>query len=172
MKKHMKKGFITILLILILIILSNQRIFAKNNQNSFQKVEYSEDFKKWLELSEEEKKNTMQPRMYDVLNTNINSTNPLNKLKSIKASVEPRYSLKDVIPNNLKIRNQQETNSCWAFAALSCLETNLALADYKSGMNQSKVYDFSERHMEYATSKNFKDGKINNEGYNRIVGEG
>ena len=59
MKKHMKKGFITILLILILIILSNQRIFAKNNQNSFQKVEYSEDFKKWLELSEEEKKNTM-----------------------------------------------------------------------------------------------------------------
>lgn len=172
MKKHMKKGFITILLILILIILSNQRIFAKNNQNSFQKVEYSEDFKKWLELSEEEKKNTMQPRMYDVLNTNINSTNPLNKLKSIKASVEPRYSLKDVIPNNLTIRNQQETNSCWAFAALSCLETNLALADYKSGMNQSKVYDFSERHMEYATSKNFKDGKINNEGYNRIVGEG
>ena len=59
----------------------------------------------------------------------------------LKSSLNAQYSLKSVIANNLVIKNQQQTNSCWAFAALSSLETNLALADYKKG-NTSKVYDF------------------------------
>lgn len=55
----------------MLILLANQKVFATNVANLFQKEEYTEDFEKWLELSDEEKKNTIMPRMYDVLSTNI-----------------------------------------------------------------------------------------------------
>lgn len=88
------------------------------------------------------------------------------------SSVNSRFSLKDVIPTNLAIRNQQQTNSCWAFAALSSLETNLALSNYRNGTNTSKVYDYSERHMEYATTKTFANNETNPIGYNRVVGSG
>lgn len=79
------------------------------------------------------------------------------------SSLNSRYSLKDIISTNLTIRNQQQTNSCWAFAALS---------NYRNSTNTSKVYDFSERHMEYATSKTFANNEVNPIGYNRIVGSG
>lgn len=46
------------------------------------------------------------------------------------------------------------------------------MADYKSGINLSKVYDYSERHMEYATSNTFSNGVTNPNGYNRKVGSG
>lgn len=171
--KKLKKVFnIITLLIIILIILLGSKVFASNDANSIQKLEYTEDFKKWLELSDEEKKNTIMPRMYEVEYTNNVSKNPLYVAKMLKASSNSRYSLKDVIPANLVIKNQQQTNSCWAFATLSSLETNLALSNYKNGINLSKIYDFSERHMEYATSKTFANDIENKIGYNRQVGSG
>lgn len=171
--KKLKKVFnIITLLVIILIILLGSKVFASNDANSIQKLEYTEDFKKWLELSDEEKKNTIMPRMYEVEYTNSVSKNPLYIAKMLKASINSRYSLKDVIPANIVIRNQQQTNSCWAFATLSSLETNLALSNYKKGINLSKIYDFSERHMEYATSKTFANNVENKSGYNRQVGSG
>lgn len=172
MKKLKKAISITILVFLILIILSNQKVFAINNVNILEREEYTEDFKKWLELSEEEKQNVIMPNPYKIENTNIISKNPLYIAKMLKASMSSRYSLKDVIPANVVIKNQQQTNSCWAFATLSSLETNLAISNYKKGINLSKVYDFSERHMEYATSKTFANDVENTNGYNRQVGSG
>lgn len=172
MKKLKKSVIVITLLVIILILLAYQKVFASNTINLFQKTEYTEDFKKWLELSEEEKKHVMMPRMYAIENTNIVSKNPLYKARMLKASMTSRYSLKDIIPSNVVIRNQQQTNSCWAFATLSSLETNLALANYKKGINLSKIYDFSERHMEYATSKIFANNIENKIGYNRKVGSG
>ena len=172
MKKLKKAVKIITLLVFMLILLANQRVFATNVANLFQKEEYSEDFQKWLELSDEEKKNTMMPRMYEIENTEIVSKNPLYIARMLKASINSRYSLRDVIPANVVIRNQQQTNSCWAFATLSSLETNLALSNYKKGINLSKIYDFSERHMEYATSKTFANNVENKSGYNRQVGSG
>lgn len=152
---------------IILTICTSTRIFAKNEE-----IEYSEDFKQWLELSDEEKQKVMMPRMYDVPYTYIDSKNPLLNARLLKASINTRYSLKDVIPANLVIKNQMQTNSCWAFAALSTLETNLALSNYKRGVQLSKIYDFSERHMEYATTRTFQNDKINKYGYTRNVGDG
>lgn len=169
--KKQNKSLIIILLVLILISISSQKIYASNT-NLFQKTEYSEEFKKWLELSDEEKENSIIPRMYEIENTKSVSKNPLNIARMLKASNSTRYSLKNIIPANLAIKNQQQTNSCWAFAALSSLETNLALSNYKSGNNLSKIYDFSERHMEYATSKTFNNNAENKIGYNRKVGSG
>ena len=171
--KKLKKIFILFIsLIFILILLMNQKVFA--DIDSINKMEYSEEFKRWLELSDEEKENTIQPRMYDLQPTTFVSKNPLYKIRLLGASINKTYSLKNIIPSNLIIRDQMNTNSCWAFAVLSSLETNLALTNYKKTNTDlnSKVYDFSERHMEYATSKTFKDGVQNKIGYNREVGNG
>lgn len=171
MKKIIKK--ITIILMLFwLILLANSQIFATNTTNILTSMEYSEDYKKWLELSEEEKNTVLMPRMYEVPYSKIEYSNPLYNVKMLRANINSKYSLKDVIPNNLAIRDQQQTGSCWAFARLSSLETNLALSNYKAGVNLTKIYDFSERHMEYATSRYFLNETENPNGFNRNVGDG
>ena len=170
---NFKKIFITIIFMLILLLIfANAKTFANNSSDLLKPVEYSEDYKKWLELSDEEKKNVLMPRMYDVPYVNTSTTNPLLKAQVLKATSVSEYNLKDIIPNNLAIRNQMATDSCWTFAGLSSLETNLALSNYKRGVNLSKVYDFSERHLEYSTSRYFLNDVENPLGYNRSVGDG
>lgn len=172
MNKLKRICIISMLLVFILISLLNVKIFAIDNENVLQQEEYSEEFKRWLELPEEEREKIMMPRPYEIRNTNVRYRSPLYMAKMVKASMNGRYSLKDQIPANLVIKNQKSTNSCWTFATASALETNLAIANLKKGTNLSKVYDFSERHIEYFTSKTFSNGEINVHGYNREVGDG
>lgn len=167
--KKLKK--ISIILVILISFLIAPKVFAKSNNDEIRKVEYSEDFKRWLKLSDEEKNKTIQPRMYDVIITDFNAKNVFYKVRLLGAKSNSKYNLKNIIPENLLTKDQQQTNSCWTFAALTSLETNLALSDYKQG-TKSKTYDFSERHMEYATSKIFKNNETNEGGYNRTVGEG
>ena len=159
---------------MVLTLLTNV-VYASNNDssNTFKKVEYSEEFKKWLELSDEEKSKVLMPKVYDdIITTNETKNNLLGRLKlfglgaNSSTSFESRFSLKDIIPENLKIKNQQQTHFCWAFAGISSLETNLALNDYKNNIATPKVYDYSERHVVYSNIKTFKDGTINENGYN------
>lgn len=170
--KKIIKGVTIILLSFVLILLTHQEVFASDIANSLTTMEYSEEFKEWLKLSEEEKQKVMMPRIYNFKNSKVEYKNPLYLTRMLGSRANSSYSLKDVIPTNLAIRNQQQTNSCWAFAALSSLETNLALSNYRNEVNTSKIYDFSERHMEYATSKTFLNNVENPKGYNRNVGDG
>lgn len=170
--KKIIKNITIILSLFILILLASQKVFASNIANSLSKMEYSEEYKNWLKLSDEEKQKVIMPSPYNFKNSKTEYKNPLYYARMLGSSLNPRYSLKDTIPKNLIIKNQQLTNSCWAFASISSLETNLALSNYKNGINISKVYDFSERHMEYSTSKTFADGVQNPIGYNRNVGDG
>lgn len=172
MKKQQKKLILIMLIFFISLLFLNPISFANDVDNFLQPVEYSDDFKEWLQLSDEEKSKVIMPRMYDIDYTKKNSKNLLTLIRSARASLDSRFSLKDLIPKNLVIRDQQQTNLCWAIATLSSLETNLALSNYKQGINLSKVYDFSERHMEYATTREFADGAINEKGYNRKIGSG
>lgn len=160
-----------LLLLFTFSLLTSQNAIA-SNAGLFQRDEYSEEFKEWRQLPEEERKNVTMPRMYNVETQKIVSRNPLYMARMLKASLDSKYSLKNIIPTNTVIKNQKQTNLCWAFATLSSLETNLALSNYKKGINLSKVYDFSERHMEYATSKTFANNVENEHGYNRQVGSG
>lgn len=171
MKKTIKK-LIIFLLLFILILFSNKGILANSTTDLIYPEEYSEEYKRWLELPKAERQNTIMPRPYDIKSSKIEYKNPLYLTRMLGSSLDSRYSLKDTIPDNLAIRNQQKTGSCWAFAALSSLETNLALYNYKNNINKSKVYDFSERHMEYATSRMFANDVENSAGYNRKVGSG
>ena len=171
MKKQKKIFIITIMLVFMLTILANFEVLASNTSSSGQEVQYSEEYQKWLELIDEEKQKVIKPRMYDVPYVKTTSKNPLLKASMLRTSLSSRYTLKDIIPSNLAIRNQQDVGSCWTFATLASLETNLALTNYKNGINTSTIYDFSERHMEYATTRAFLDG-TNPMGYNRTAGSG
>lgn len=169
--KKLKK-LLVITLIFMLFLLANFEVFASNTSTSEPNVQYSEEYQKWLELSDEEKQNVIKPRMYDVPYSKTTSKSPLLRASMLRSTFDSRYTLQSIISNNLIIKDQQQTGSCWAFAALSSLETNLALNNYKNGANTSKVYDFSERHMEYSTSRVFENNQINSLGYNRTVGSG
>ena len=172
MKKQKIFFRVTTILIILLLLTGNGAIFAIDSANLFRNLEYSEEYKRWLELPEEQRKKVIQPRMYEVPYTNTSNTNPMFRYRLFGASNTPNFNLKDRIPANIKIKDQRETGSCWAFASISSLETNLALANLKSGKNTTKVYDYSERHMDYATSSDsFIDG-TNEDGYKREVDSG
>ena len=153
------------LLTFVFLLLTVQPTFA-GTLDLIKKVEYSDDFNKWLELSEEEQQEVLMPRAYDIKNTNVSSKNPIHLTRIVKASVSSSFSLKNLIPENLEIKDQQQTSLCWAFASMSSLETNLALSNYRKGISTPLVYDYSERHMRYATIRSFADGGQNEMGYN------
>ena len=48
-------------------------------------------------------------------------------------SLESRYSLADIIPENTKIRDQMQTPWCLSFASLATLESTLGMQDKISG---------------------------------------
>lgn len=168
MKKQ--KRILLQILIFVVLILSNCKVFATGIVDYAGKMEISEEYQKYLDLSDEEKEKVIAPRMYEIPDTKRNVTNPLKLARMLSASIDTKYSLKNIIPANMVIKNQQKTNSCWTFSTLGMLESTLALMDYRNGKNQV-VYDYSERHMEYATSYTFKDG-VNKNGFKRNVGSG
>ena len=122
-----KKMLIIFFLIVIIILLTGQKSFANNFASKIKSAEYTEEYKKYLGLSEEEKEKVLEPRMFKTFNTQAKTTNLFRIARNIGSSLETRYSLKDIIPNNVIVKDQKSTNSCWAFATLSSLETNLAL---------------------------------------------
>jgi len=130
---------------------------------SFQEPEYSEAYKQWISLSEEERANYIQPMKYDLSFNKKTNTYPMQKANAKVAL--PRYCLKDDIPN-IKVKNQQDTNSCWANVTTTQLETNTSIITKK----ESPAFSF--RHIEYATSRFFAKGEENKKGFNRNVGDG
>lgn len=168
MKKQKRLIFIIFFIFIMLTFVISKNTLANDKMDS---NEYTESYKKWLELPDNEKKNYIMPRKYEVPYTKIQNKNPLLRASMLGTSTDGKFNLKDLISNNLVIKNQQNTNSCWAFASLSSLETNMALKNYYN-QSEEKIYDFSERHMEYATSRVFKNNEINSMGYSRTVGTG
>lgn len=155
MKK--KTTYFLIFIVCMLVFLSNNKVYAMDIQTS----EYSKKYQEWLELSEEEKNGKIAPLPFNIRNKK--ETTIKSKVRSIlKASQIPsKFDLRDKI--QIEVKNQESTGACWAFAANASLETYLAL--------QGENYDFSERHMEYETSKSFIDEE-NPNALNREVGEG
>ena len=129
--------------------------------DSIKKGEYSEKYKEWLKLSEEERKNTIAPLPINIRNSSNDSF--VGKVDSIlkTLSIPSSYDLRDHI--SIKVEDQENTASCWAFSTNASVETYLAL--------RGETYDFSERHMDYETSYSFNNGE-NIYALNRAVGDG
>ncbi len=159
-------------LILVIMIFSSGKVFANTAFiNVLGELEYTDEFKEWLELSDEEKSNSIIPRSYKISEVTYEYTNPIRIAHTVGSATLSKYDLRDYIPENLVVRNQQQTNTCWAFASLGMLESHLGLQDYINNKTTT-TYDFSERHMQYATLREFNDDKINIWGANRGLTEG
>lgn len=132
---------------------------VKDDEMLFEFVEYSDAYKKWLALPEEERINTSAPLQYDVKYT----PSKLSLKNMLLGEVLPsKFDWRGKIQINVK--NQGNTNFCWAYGATSTLETHLAAKNQPFEM-------YSPRHMDYATSREFTDGE-NPHGFNRIVNDG
>lgn len=161
------------------ILLSNS-VFATENDDF--EAKYTEEYRKWLELSTEEKISTSMPSTYNVeLSEELVAEFTKDSVPSILSDLKIRktnFSLDNVsatynsssynLNEDIKvaIKNQWTTNECWAFSTISSLETNIGLSK-----KQEETARFSARHLDYATSRTFLDG-TNLKGYKREVGDG
>ena len=168
MKKIIK--LIPILIIITIVFeLSNISFATTDEKKSTISINLSEDFKNWNKLSEEEKDNVIMPM---ATSTNINEEDKNNANSFLfgvqnlfaKASIPTKYSFTEDI--NVPVKHQGTTGECWAFSMTSVLESYLALSEQKAVIPR-----YSARHMDYATSETFLDGK-NPIGYSREVGTG
>ena len=117
MKKILIKLFIVVIILSITAFVGQS--YANNNSElELKEAEYSERYQNWLNLNDEEKENTIEPIKYDIITSRDNtsylkSTNNIFKTyQMLKASVADKsYNLKNDIPENVKVRNQQKTNA-------------------------------------------------------------
>ena len=171
MKKTIKKSLSIFIIFLILFSLSSN-VFASINENTFKMIEYSKEYKEWLNLPEEERDKVIMPQMYDFKSYDGENNNILNITQNLKNTYMSSYDLREEIPLNTKIKNQGKTGNCWAFASLAVLESNLAMKDKKNN-KQEVEYDYSERHLTYATSREaFLNNAINEKGFSREANGG
>ena len=117
---------------------------------------YTNEYKKYLEASDEEKnKSDIIPRKYEV---------PFEKLDDIQEDLEKKETIIDIkdeeidpetnLPKkfnladkiDIKVEDQGNYGLCWAFASLKSLETYAAL-------NNLGNFDFSEIHIDYLESE-------------------
>ena len=170
----MKRLFIIIITVLCFVTCAYSQAFASSLKDAEQ-LEYSEEYKKYLELSEEEKENVCVPLMFDYkeekYEKNVFETVKSILLKGVEIPTE--YSLKsdDVISNIITVKDQGETNTCWAFAFAGAAEATLGLQDFKQGIT-SNTYDFSERHLEYGITRDCLNNEINKVGIVRNLNTG
>ena len=170
----MKNKFIKIVLFLIIFIgiISYGNVQAVDIIPELKTVDYSEEYKAYQKLSDEEKAERIEPSKYNVITPKTNSdylsslNNIFKSATLVKSTLASEYDLRNIILQNVAVRNQMNTNACWAFATIGALESNIALLDYKAGRT-GNVYDYSERHLDYSVRSNaFNNGEVNKYGYN------
>ena len=174
--KNMKKISIKYLVILFIIFccMFSTQAFASDENQKLQGY-FSDEYLNWLNSDQKdefkgEKTYTVPISQKDkkISLTTIGKTLS-NKIFDFSlagaSSNDSKYNLANDI--YLKVKNQKNTNECWAFSLTSVLESNITLATGK----QSEY--FSTRHMNYSTSRNsFTNGVINEQGLNREAKEG
>ena len=139
----------------------------------------SEEYADWLSLDEETRQNFIEPHYCEstykgqysaskvitdyskdeVLTSDTRSDDLLRATIS-----QSRYNAVD---DGLvtSVKDQKTTNSCWAFTTNSLLETT-ALVE---GLG---TYDLSEKHLEYAITRNAYVSGTKADGLNRVLDEG
>lgn len=120
---------------------------------------YSDKYIQWISLSEEERKNTIEPSKYNI---DVPKVKTELREKLLFASLESSYDLRDHV--SIPVNNQGSLGCCWTFSSLESLEI---CAKRTIGV----TYGFSKRHMDYGTVYSMKDAN-NSFGFNRNPGTG
>ena len=168
--KQIKTMLIYIIITLIVIITT--LIFSKTNANSSGDSnayialpkELSKSYQEWQKLTQEQKQSTIMPNLNTVNISDFVKKSTYRKMaRDAKVGgTDLKYNLYDDC--KFRIKNQLNTNECWAFATTTILETNMLKM-------RNKDIELSPRHIDYATSRTFLDG-INDKAYNREIGFG
>lgn len=172
--KFKNKKIFYICFILFFIISGN--VYANNNITA--EINISNSYVEWQNLSEEEKQNIPMPSMYvvdmpeEILEKQVDKINFSKIIRShtysliqypVSESVLPStYNLNDYY--DIDVKNQEMMECCWAVAVLNSMELN-------EQVTKNKKIDYSERHMDYATSEDFYDG-VNLSAFKRSVKTG
>lgn len=122
--------------------------------------EESEEHKNWSKLSETEKSKLIEPS-FCKREDNIK----IKTFETVKGISDTVYSSLDL---NIvsSVKNQGNTNACWAFSGASLIET----AAMKEGFSE---IDLSERHINMMSTYNaYLNNEVNISGYNRNANDG
>lgn len=119
---------------------------AKDSGNEQNNLEYTQEYLKYMQASEEEKMLYGDiPPKYGVPFNESNSSD--EEIEAKAQSIPSSYMI-----NGLRVEDQSGTGWCWAYASLKSFETYL-MKMY--GKNNNSSYDFSEAHLAYSRYKEF-----------------
>lgn len=140
----MKNKFLLVVCFFTVFFIGIQCVFAKN-VIKLQECEYTEEYKKYLKLSETEKRKFLLPQMCKNKSENQLSSNLSSPMGSAEQTSFDLRKLNKLTP----VKNQKSTGFCWTFAANASMESNLLV-------NNLGEYDLSESHMELSNQNTFK----------------
>ena len=100
--------------------------FAAENSSVVDKIiglEISDSFNEYLHRPEEERnRDSVIPIPFNVYSNEFREAqNPFLKSFELGAT-SASYSLRNTIANNVTVKDQKSTNTCWAFAGVSAME--------------------------------------------------
>lgn len=125
-----------------------------------EECEYSDEFVKYMKLSDEEKKKTAMPSICKSLKSSYNLQG-----SALADTSQSSFDLRNVNGKSYvtSVKDQGETNACWTFSTNAAVESNLLVS-------QNKTTDLSEAHIELSEQNTFSQSKYWNP--NRKVNDG
>lgn len=148
-------------IILICFIIFSLPILSLADEN-FIFPEYTEEYKKWQELPEEERQNYIEPQMFE----NAEEMSQEEAIQPFSTEADTNELQATSLPTKFTrddygdVKDQGFTNACWGYSASTVFDTNYYITN-----STRKI--FSGLHMDYMTSKNY-----NTNGFNRTVDSG
>ena len=152
----------------IVLFIANVSALERNKESQLRICTISEEYLEWEKLPDSEKAQVLVPPMcdYDADRTKNYAIQTFSEDEEDddKVILPKKYDGR-TMDFVAKVKDQKQTNSCWAFSTTSALE-------YLSKKKFDLDYEFSPRHLVYSTVRKFNNNEVNEFGYNRVPADG
>lgn len=108
--------------------------------------EYTDAYKKWVKMPLNERNKTTEPTKCKTNDTFFNNVGT----RVNESYTSSRFDLRDY-DYVTSVKNQENTGTCWTFATMASIESNLLI-------NGKGNYDLSEAHLAFSSQKQSFDG--------------